>query len=81
MTLLPLWQFRSFTTVLSIKRTFSLEAFFLEEEQIVIICERAFRRSISFIMSIDFPKEEESVLEHWREINAFQRQVCIVPNS
>lgn len=27
-------------------------------------------------MSIDFPKEEEAILERWREINAFQRQVC-----
>ncbi|KAL4970608.1 isoleucine--tRNA ligase ILS1 [Aspergillus stella-maris] len=26
-------------------------------------------------MSIDFPKEEELVLQTWREINAFQRQV------
>lgn len=26
-------------------------------------------------MSTDFPKEEEIVLEKWREINAFQRQV------
>jgi isoleucyl-tRNA synthetase len=26
-------------------------------------------------MSIDFPKEEEVVLQRWREINAFHRQV------
>lgn len=26
-------------------------------------------------MSIDFPKEEDIVLQRWREINAFQRQV------
>ena len=26
-------------------------------------------------MSIDFPKEEEVILENWRKINAFQRQV------
>lgn len=26
-------------------------------------------------MSIDFPKEEEVVLEKWRELNAFHRQV------
>ncbi|KAI9898174.1 hypothetical protein N3K66_006534 [Trichothecium roseum] len=26
-------------------------------------------------MSIDFPKEEEAILENWRKINAFQRQV------
>lgn len=28
-------------------------------------------------MSIDFPKEEEIVLERWREINAFHRQVSL----
>jgi hypothetical protein len=27
------------------------------------------------IMSIDFPKEEESVLRRWKEIKAFERQV------
>jgi isoleucyl-tRNA synthetase len=26
-------------------------------------------------MSIDFPKSEETVLERWREIKAFERQV------
>ncbi|KAL4762636.1 isoleucine--tRNA ligase ILS1 [Aspergillus foveolatus] len=26
-------------------------------------------------MSIDFPKEEETILKRWKEINAFQRQV------
>jgi len=26
-------------------------------------------------MSIDFPKEEEAVLQRWREIDAFLRQV------
>lgn len=26
-------------------------------------------------MSVDFPKEEERILEHWKEINAFLRQV------
>src|SRR6266536_1514158 len=26
-------------------------------------------------MSIDFPKEEESILKRWKEINAFQRQL------
>ena len=26
-------------------------------------------------MSIDFPKEEENVLQRWKEIDAFQRQV------
>jgi len=26
-------------------------------------------------MSIDFPKEEEVILERWREIRAFERQV------
>ena len=26
-------------------------------------------------MSIDFPKEEEAIIEKWREIKAFERQV------
>lgn len=26
-------------------------------------------------MSIDFPKSEEAVIERWREIKAFERQV------
>jgi isoleucyl-tRNA synthetase len=26
-------------------------------------------------MSIDFPKEEESVLRRWKEIKAFERQI------
>jgi isoleucyl-tRNA synthetase len=26
-------------------------------------------------MSIDFPKEEESVLKRWQEIKAFERQL------
>ena len=30
-------------------------------------------------MSIDFPKEEVAVIERWREINAFQRQVSSSP--
>ncbi len=30
-------------------------------------------------MSIDFPKEEEIVLEKWRELDAFHRQVsCLI---
>lgn len=28
-------------------------------------------------MSIDFPKEEEAVLQRWKEIKAFERQVSI----
>lgn len=28
-------------------------------------------------MSIDFPKEEEVVLQRWRDIDAFLRQVCL----
>jgi len=28
-------------------------------------------------MSISFPKEEENVIERWREIKAFERQVRI----
>ena len=27
-------------------------------------------------MSIDFPKEEEAIIARWREIKAFERQVC-----
>lgn len=30
-------------------------------------------------MSIDFPKAEEVVLQQWREINAFHRQVGCFP--
>jgi isoleucyl-tRNA synthetase len=26
-------------------------------------------------MSIDFPKAEEAIIERWREIKAFERQV------
>jgi isoleucyl-tRNA synthetase len=26
-------------------------------------------------MSIDFPKEEENILKHWKEIQAFETQV------
>lgn len=29
-------------------------------------------------MSIDFPKEEERILAHWKEIDAFLRQVELV---
>lgn len=28
-------------------------------------------------MSIDFPKEEEAIIQKWRDINAFHRQVKI----
>jgi hypothetical protein len=28
-------------------------------------------------MSIDFPKEEEAIIQRWREIDAFHRQVCL----
>ena len=31
--------------------------------------------SKAFNMSVDFPKEEEAVLQRWKEIQAFERQV------
>lgn len=32
-------------------------------------------------MSIDFPKEEEAILARWKEIKAFERQVCQTNHS
>jgi hypothetical protein len=32
-------------------------------------------------MSIDFPKEEEAIIQKWREIDAFRRQVCLLQTS
>jgi isoleucyl-tRNA synthetase len=31
-------------------------------------------------MSIDFPKEEERVLQRWKEIGAFERQIELSKN-
>jgi hypothetical protein len=32
-------------------------------------------------MSIDFPAEERAIIERWREIDAFKRQVGLFPNG
>lgn len=32
-------------------------------------------------MSVDFPKEEEAVLQRWKEIQAFERQVSKGTNT
>lgn len=48
-----------------------------------------YENSTYTIMSIDFPKEEEAIIQKWREIDAFRRQVrttvaptlCLAPTN
>lgn len=40
-----------------------------------LITETTVERTTIALMSVDFPAEEEKVLQRWREINAFRRQV------